>query len=113
MTPRLATSVRISALIRIAEAQGGFAAVLAKGDPTAGSILLLLAERGGIRRIFERLLQPDGSYSWQPTGPQAIDNTQEIDGIIARRRQNDPDLWILELDIPSLERFAAEMNAAN
>ena len=27
---------------------------------------------------------------------------------VARRRRSDPDLWIIELDIPEAERFAAE-----
>ncbi|MBN9940404.1 DUF1491 family protein, partial [Listeria monocytogenes] len=29
-----------------------------------------------------------------------------------RRRDRDPDLWVVELDIPSAERFAAETIAS-
>lgn len=113
MTPRLSTSILVSALMRRAEAEGGFAAVLAKGDPTAGAMLIVLAERGARQRILERLLQPDGSYKWHGISGQDSDNKEEIAIIIERRRKYDPDLWVVELDIPSLERFAAEMNAAN
>lgn len=110
MTARLASSIVVGGLIAKAEADGGFGAVLAKGDPTAGSIILILAERGAGPRLFERILQPDGSYAWQPTG-QPVASFDEVSGLIARRRRSDPDLWVVELDIPSPERFAAEMNA--
>ena len=105
--PRLATSVYVGALIRRAEAEGGFAAVIAKGDQTAGSVLVILTERGADPRLFERILQQDGLYSWQ----QVAESESEVPGFVARRRRFDPDLWVLELDIPSRERFAAEMNA--
>lgn len=113
MTPRLSTSLLVSALMRRAEAEGGFAAVLAKGEPTAGSVLVILSERNDKQRVLERLLQADGSYQWLGITGQVSDNTEEISSLVSRRRKYDPDLWVLELDIPSLERFAAEMNAAN
>lgn len=113
MTARLATSVLVSGLSRRAEAEGGFAAVLAKGDPEAGSLLVILTERGRKLRILERLLQPDGRYLWQEVGGQSVAKDDEVSALIARRRRYDPDLWVLELDIPSPERFAAEMNALN
>ena len=110
MIARLASSVLIGGLIRKAEAEGGFAAVLARGDSTAGAILVILTERGANPWILERILQPDGRYSWQPAG-QAFETPQEVPELIARRKRFDPDLWVLELDIPARERFAAEMNA--
>lgn len=110
MEPRLKSSVLVSALIRRAEAEGGFAAVLAKGDSSAGAVMVILAENGRNARILERLLQPDGSYSWQDVGNQALVNPEEEKKFLARRRKFDPDMWILELDIPSAERFTAEMN---
>jgi hypothetical protein len=111
MEPRIAASVLASALIRKAEAVGGFGAVLARGDATAGSILVILLEKGGNPKLFERLPQSDGGYSWQESGSQRVENPREVPEFIARRRRFDPDLWVLELDIPSSERFAAEMNA--
>lgn len=111
MEPRIAASVLAAALIRKAEGEGGFGAVLAKGDPTAGSILVILLEKGANPRLFERLLQPDGRYLWRESGSQHIGKNDEVPEFIARRRRFDPDLWLIELDIPSAERFAAEMNA--
>ena len=113
MEARIAASVLAGALIRKAQGEGGFGAVLAKGDATAGSILVILLEKGGNPRLLERLLQPDGRYAWQESGSQKIENQREVPKFIARRRRFDPDLWVLELDIPSAERFAAEMNAVD
>jgi hypothetical protein len=110
MEPRIASSVLAGALIRKAEGQGGFGAVLAKGDPSAGSILVILLERGANPRLYERLLQADGRYAWLESGSQRIENPSEVPGFIARLRRFDPDSWLIELDIPSAERFAAEMN---
>jgi hypothetical protein len=106
MTARLATSVLAGAIIRKAEAEGGFAAVLAKGDPTAGAILLLLTERGSAPGVLERLLRPDGSYTWAAP----IADSAQVPEFVARRRRFDPDLWVIELDVPSAKRFTDEMS---
>ena len=107
---RLKSCVLVGALMHRAQSEGGFAAVLARGDSGAGSVLVILAERGRKLRILERLLQPDGCYSWQGVGEQALANTDETEKFLERRRKFDPDIWLIELDVPSVERFAAEMN---
>jgi hypothetical protein len=110
MAPRIASSVLVGALIRRAESEGGFGAVVAKGDATAGAVAVILAERGRKACLLERALQPDGSYAWQ-SSRQDIENEDEFQKSLDRKRRFDPDLWIVELDIASAERFAAEMNA--
>lgn len=108
--PRLATSILIGALRQRAEAQGGFATVLAKGDPTSGAVLVVLAEQGGEERIMERILQLDGRYSWLQVGNSGAANDPNPEKFLERRRKYDPDLWIIELNIASAERFTAELN---
>ena len=110
MTDRLSSSMLVGALLRRTQAEGGFGVVLEKGDESAGAVAVVLTEKGGNPRFFERLLQPDGRYSWQESR-QLIENEEELRKFLASRRNFDPDLWILELDIASAERFAAEMNA--
>lgn len=110
MAARLASSVLVGGLIRLAESQGGFGAVVAKGDATAGAIAVILLEKGGNARLFERTLRPDGSYAWQGTS-QGTENESEFRAALERKQRFDPDLWIVELDIASAERFADEMNA--
>ena len=107
--PRLTSAVLATALLRRAEQIGGFGVVLAKGDAMAGAIAVILAEKGRKACFLERRLQADGSYSWQASR-QEIENEQDFKTFLERRRKSDPDLWILELDIASAERFAAEMN---
>lgn len=110
MEPRVASSILVGALLRRVEADGGFGTVLARGDPTAGAVAVVLLERGQNPRYYERLLQPDGHYAWQETQPRPAGDP-ELRALIERRRRFDPDLWVLELDIASAERFAAEMNS--
>jgi hypothetical protein len=107
MSIRIASSVLVSALIRKAEVEGGFGAVLAKGDANAGSVLVILAERGENACLYERILQPSGDYAWHAATRESAD----VPEFVARRRRFDPDSWVIELDIPARERFAAAMNA--
>jgi len=111
MQARLASSVLVGALIRSAETQGGVGVVLAKGDPFAGAIAVILAERGVKRRFLERALGRGGDYRWSDPGGEAERDEEGFASLVARRRRADPDLWVVELDIASAERFADEMIA--
>ena len=46
------------------------------------------------------------------TGPADDSDPQTLMDYVERRRRNDPDLWVVELDILDAERFAAETIAA-
>ena len=107
MSARLAPAVEVAALMRRAEGGGGFAALLARGDPDAGAILILLRERGTIAALHERVLGPDG-YRWQQVQGVEPGNESTATTLIANRRKFDPDLWVVELDVAYPERFAAE-----
>ena len=54
MSARLASAVLVNALVRRVDQAGGFATVLAKGDATAGAILIVALDRGEHPRLFER-----------------------------------------------------------
>jgi hypothetical protein len=82
----------VAALIRRTEAAGGHAAVLARGDATAGTLLVQLAERGVAGALLERMPGASG-FRWTETGP-----AEGRADYLARRRRADPDLWIVELD---------------
>ena len=110
MKPRLAASVFVGALLRLAEQEGGFGTVLAKGEATAGAVLILLAERGQPVELLERLLQPDGDYAWKAP-LAAAHNADDLARFLEKRRRFDPDCWLVELDTASAERFAAEIRS--
>ena len=95
----------VSALVRRVGDAGGAAAVLAKGDPQAGSILLICCEKGEVQSLRERLLTVSGGYAWAAIGPESA---AERDSYLQRRQAHDRDLWLVELDIADAERFAAE-----
>ncbi len=107
----LASGVLAKGLLRLADSQGGSGVVLARGDETAGAVTVILAEKGVKLRILERALGAGGNYSWQAIPSQAAANEEDFNKFLERRRKFDPDMWIIELDIASAERFAAEMNA--
>jgi hypothetical protein len=107
--PRLIAKIEVSALIRRIETLGGSGMVLARGHSEAGTILLLLADRGEPRMLLERALDPSGAYKWQKTGPQDVGDKGKFNLYIESRRRFDPDIWIVELDIAGVEQFADEM----
>lgn len=82
--------------------------MLRKGDPDRGSILLFVNSRGRHLVCLERVLNLDGSYTWQPTGPGDSASSLEISEFLARRTRFDEDSWAIELDIADAERFIAE-----
>ncbi|MHA6718511.1 DUF1491 family protein [Sphingomonas sp. RS6] len=106
--PRLTSAMLVSALIRRADAAGGSAMVLARGDAGAGAVLILALERGGNPRFLERAIGPDGVPALMLSGPTQLADEGEATAYWRRRRERDPDLWVIELDIASPERFAAE-----
>lgn len=107
MTDRLPTHLEISGLIRAVHNAGGFAAVLAKGERDAGTVLIVTRGRGQPDRLYERMPQMDGSRPFTVTRQQDINNPLKFNEYLTNRRQQDPDIWIVELDIAHAERFAA------
>ncbi len=106
MTARLTSSIVVSALIRRVGSEGGSATVIAKGDATAGAILLICMEKGIVTSLRERVLDSNGTYAWTAIGPA---NPDALPTYLARRRLLDADLWLVELDIAKAERFAADI----
>ena len=102
---RLPAHLEVGGLIRQVSAAGGFAAVIQRGDREAGTIVLVLREKGANPRVFERMPQPDGARTWIATRAQDPENPQEFEAYLSRRGNRDPDLWIVELDVPNPERF--------
>ena len=102
---RLPAHLEVSALLRQVQTAGGFGAVLHKGEREAGTILLICAEKGANRRIFERMPSIDGPRVWCLSLTEHLDNSDEFDRYLDKRMNQDCDLWIVELDIVNAERF--------
>lgn len=105
MEARLSAHLEVTGLLRAVQAEGGFATVLHKGERDGGTILVVLIENGGNARVFERIPAPDGTRNWSIARTQDTENTEEFTNYLTRRSTQDPDLWIIELDIANGERF--------
>ncbi|MCJ8191169.1 DUF1491 family protein [Sphingomicrobium aestuariivivum] len=105
---RLPAGLEARALMRAAESQGGMGMLLQKGDEERGSLLILLLERGNTRFCLGRELSRSGTYEWADIGPSDLTDPIELQGFLSKRRQYDPDLWIVELDLPDAESFRKE-----
>jgi len=96
MSPRLASGVWVSAyLVRLRLADIP-AYVTAKGDATAGAVVVKVALLDGTARAYERrsdLLS--GARAWM----LFVEGAEvEVDAQLARARGRDPDLWLIELE---------------
>ncbi|WP_313434517.1 DUF1491 family protein [Novosphingobium sp.] len=113
MDARIPAHIEVSGFIRAVEAEGGFGTVLNKGERDAGTIMLVLIENGDNARIYERMPQLDGSRVWQCTRRQqtspdfgeSLTMRLAFSDYIETRGRQDPDLWIVELDVAKPERF--------
>jgi hypothetical protein len=111
MSERLPAHLEVSAILRLAETQGGFATVLAKGERDAGTILLVTLFRGAGAKLYERMPALDGSRMFVATKSEDPENPQEFSEYLARRRRQDSDIWLIEVDIADPERFVAQIAA--
>lgn len=108
MNGALPTGLLVSALLKRVNDAGGMGMVRARGDPDTGAILLILDEGGAAPRLVERALDPSGKAALVATGPSDAADATARESYWRRRRAQDPDLWVIELDIASAQRFAAE-----
>ena len=107
MDGRLPAHLEVAGLLRTVSQAGGFAAVLEKGERDAGTILVVCAEKGRNRRLFERMPSVEGPRKWTEIRAEDVDIDVEFDSYLNRRKSQDPELWIIELDIANGERFIA------
>lgn len=91
--------------MRPVQASGGFATVLHKGEREAGTIMIVTCENGRNSRLWERMPQVDGSRVWTCTRDDAGGDGYDLANYLDRRKSQDSDLWIIELDIAQGERF--------
>ena len=106
---RLPAHLEVSALIRAAEAAGGFGTVISKGERDAGVILILTMQRGGNARLWERMPRLDGRRIFEVAREQNAENKDEFQEYLARRIAGDRDIWLIELDVPDAERLVADI----
>lgn len=113
MDARLPAHLEVAGLLRQTQAAGGFAMVLEKGERGGGTILVVLLENGANPRVYERMPSVDGARKWTISQAESVDNKQEFAEYLARRKRQDPDLWIIELDVANGERLIGLTGTSN
>ena len=70
--------------------------IVARGDATAGAVLVKQSPLDGTATLHQRSFDPmTGAREWMvlAQGPEA-----DVDAAIARQRGYDPDLWVIEVE---------------
>jgi hypothetical protein len=96
MEPRLTSEIWVSAYLtrlRLANIPGY---VIARGDPTAGAVLVKLATLDGMARVWQRSF--DLNSDTRVWVILAEGSEASVDAAIQRQREHDPDLWVIEVE---------------
>ena len=93
---RLASGIWVGAYLARLQAEGIPVYVVARGDETAGAVLVKLATLDGQAAAFHRVVDlMSGTRRWDvlAEGVEA-----EVDATIQKQRGFDPDLWVIEVE---------------
>jgi hypothetical protein len=95
MQPRLTAEFWVHAYLARLRLADIPAFVTARGDATAGAVVVKLNTLDGEARAFARSYDGSGARVWTPLaeGPEA-----EVDASLDRQRRFDPDLWVIEVE---------------
>jgi hypothetical protein len=96
MQPRLTSDLWVSAYLTRLRLADIPAYITAKGDPTAGAVIVKVATLNGQARAFQRsfdLMSDTRIWVTLTEGAEL-----EVDALITRQRGRDPDLWVIELE---------------
>ena len=97
-SPRLKAEIWIKALIRRAQVAGAFAAVVRKGDETAGSLLLKINTLSGQATVFVPGYDFDGNRVWRSHDKGGATSEADADAYIEKAISRDPDVWVVEIE---------------
>ncbi len=98
MEIRLKSALLVSAEIRRCEGLFVNAVVLHRGDEERGMILVKKYVHGSGAKIYMQGRDEEGNVGWQqPLGEDWV-SEQKADQYIARQRNYDEDLWVVEVE---------------
>ncbi len=93
---RLASGIWVSAYLTRLRLADIAHYVTARGDATAGAVVVKLATLDGQARAFQRSYDLTlGRRAWVVLADGA---EAEVDALLRRQRARDPDLWIIEIE---------------
>ena len=93
---RLASGIWVSAYLARLQAEAIPAFVTARGDATAGAVLVKLAPLDGQATVWQRSFDLEtGDRVWMIL---ASGTEGDVDTVVQRQRNSDPDLWVIEIE---------------
>ena len=99
--PRIKAGIWVKMALRMGDADGRPGAVLRKGDPDSGGVLVVLRGREGLS-VISQVRAADGALAWmRSTGAEPVAQPA-VDAYLARQTKYDPDLWVIEFEAPDL-----------
>ncbi len=99
----------VSALVRRAQLAGAFATIVHRGDEERGDVLVKVTHERGKAQLYGPAFNPEGPREFErlPEGVSDPEET-EVDALIARRREFDRDLWVIEVEDRKGRHFLTE-----
>jgi hypothetical protein len=96
----LKAEIWVKAQIRLCDINFLPAAVLKRGDPDAGAIVLKLNRLDAGHEVYTQVRDQEGKRAWmRGTGDQPVSET-DASSYIEKQAKFDPDLWVLEIEDP-------------
>lgn len=95
MTPRLTSDFWVRAYLRRLQLVDIPAFIIAKGDATAGAVIVKLNTLDGNAKAFHRSYDLDGNRVWAALAEGA---ERDVDASLTKQRSFDPDIWVIEVE---------------
>jgi len=95
---RLPTEIWVQAHLRRCSVDATPAALLRRGEPERGTVLLKLNQIEAGCRILTQARDLDGRLGWLAGLGGKLVAEAEADAYIARAIERDPDLWVIEIE---------------
>lgn len=94
--PRLTSDLWVSAYLARLRLADIPAFVVAKGDATAGAVLIKQSPLDGTATLYQRSVDlMSGDRRWVVL---AEGDERDVDASVAKQRSFDPDLWVIEVE---------------
>jgi hypothetical protein len=95
----LKTDFWATALMRRAAIVGAFAGVTRKGDTDAGAVLVKVATMDGKARLYAPARDGNGERIWLDLSAGSLGDAEaDVDAYVRKRADNDPDVWVIEIE---------------
>lgn len=98
MEAKIKASLWIKAQVRMCDMAGLPVAVMKRGDPDAGTILIKLRRGETGCEVLTQVRAPDGRLGWMRGTGKSLVPENDAEAYIRRQIDRDYDLWVLEID---------------